>query len=107
MDLTFGLRRALSCSLRCGPGVIENRVLLDGQPDGDLRSFLSSTFADEASVETAYRNAGGTILVRATSGEVSAVALSVDEARRVVLRVSASEGSSVEMRLAIPHSITH
>lgn len=107
MVLTFGLRRALSCSIRCEAGTIENRQLLDGQPDGDLRTFLSSTYASENDAETAFRNAGGTILVRAVSGEVSTVALSVDESRRVVLRVSASEGSLMELRLAIPHSITH
>jgi hypothetical protein len=107
VDVIFGLRRALSCSLRCKAGTVENRQLLEGQPEGDLRSFFSSTHTDDESVESAFRNAGGTILARATSGEVSAVALSVDEARRIVLRISASEDSSVELRLAIPHSITH
>ena len=107
MDVTSGLRRALSASIRTSAGTIPNNVLLAGQPEGDLRAFLSSTFGSADAVEAAYRSAGGTIIVRATVGDVTAVGFNVDEAQRVVLCVSGSEASVVELRFAIPHSITH
>jgi hypothetical protein len=107
MDVTFGLRRALTCCLRSGPGVLSNETLVSGQPDGDLRSFMASKFKDGEAAEAAFRDAGGTIIVRATAGEVSAVGFTIDEAGRLCLSVTAPKGSAVELRLAIPHSVTH
>ena len=107
MDVTFGLRRSLTCCLRCCPGVLTNETLVSGQPDGDLRSFLSATYKDGEAVEAAFREAGGTIIVRATAGDVTAVGFSANDTGKPVLTVQASEGSTVELRLAIPHSVTH
>lgn len=107
MDVTFGLRRSLTCCLRSGPGVLDNETLTSGQPDGDLRSFLSDTYKDSEAVEAAFREAGGTIIVRATVGDVTAVGFIVNEANKPSLSVQATKGSIVELRLAIPHSVTH
>lgn len=108
MDVTTGLRRSLSASLLVkGGGLITNEQLLAGQPAGDLREFLSLNFIDGEAVETSFRNFGGTIIVRATVGDVTTVAFTTDAAGRPTLSVNATEGSVVELRLAIPHSITH
>jgi hypothetical protein len=87
--------------------VLASETLLSGQPEGDLRSFLSAAYIDGEAVEAAFREAGGTIIVRAVAGDVTAVAFQTNETGRPVLSVFASEGSAVELRLAIPHSVTH
>lgn len=107
MALTAGLRRPLTCCIRAAVGTISNADLLEGQPSGDLRTFLSTPFAHAEAVETAFRDAGGSIIVRTTAGDVTAVGFTVDEAQRVILCVEGSKTGSVELRLAIPHSITH
>lgn len=107
MAVTSGLRRALTCCIRTGVGVVSNAELLQDQPPGDLRTFLSTSFDRGEAVETAFRDAGGSIIVRTTAGDVTAVGFTVDEAQRIVLYVEGSKTGSVELRLAIPHSITH
>ena len=107
MAVTFGLRRALTCCLRTEAGLLSNETLVSAQPSGDLRTFLSATYKDGEAAEAAFRDAGGTIIVRATAGEVSAVGFTIDEAGRLCLSVTASKGCTVELRLAIPHSVTH
>lgn len=107
MAVTFGLRRALTCCLHTGVGIVSNKEMLDGQPAGDLRMFLSTSFPSGEAVETAFRDAGGSIVVRPTAGSISAVSFSVDETGLPLLAVTGAKGSAVELRLAIPHSITH
>lgn len=107
MAVVSGLRRALSASLRVSGGEVSSPELLLGQPEGDLRSFLSSSYVDGEAVETAFRNAGGTIIVRAVAGDVTAVGFNTDATEKPCLSVVCSEGSIVELRLSIPHSITH
>lgn len=106
MALTFGLRRALTCCLRTEAGLLSNEALLTGQPDGDLRSFFSASYATEDEVERAFRDAGGSIIVRPVAGEVTTVGF-VLEGNKPGLRVAGGKGCIVELRLAIPHSITH
>jgi hypothetical protein len=105
--VTFGLRRALTCCVQAGVGTISSAELLDGQPAGDLRMFLSTSFPNADAVETAFRHAGGSIIVRTIAGDVTSVGFSVDETQRVVLCVKGSKTGAAELRLAIPHSITH
>lgn len=107
MAVTSGLRRALTCCLHTGIGVVSNAELLDGQPEGDLIMFLSTSFPTAEAVETAFRDAGGSIVVRPTAGTVTTVGFAVDETQRVILVVQGGKGGSAELRLAIPHSITH
>jgi hypothetical protein len=107
MAVIFGLRRALTCCLQTQAEIVTNKELLEGQPAGDLRMFLSTSFPTGEAVETAFRDAGGSIIVRTIAGDVTTVGFSVDDAQRVVLCVRGSVGNTVELRLAIPHSITH
>ena len=107
MAVISGLRRALSASLRTSESEVSSVDLLAGQPDGDLRSFLSLSYADGEAVEAAFRNAGGTIIVRATAGDVTAVGFTTDGQGKPCLSIVRPEGSVVELRLSIPHSITH
>jgi hypothetical protein len=102
-----GLRRALSASLRVSGAEVSSAELLFVQPEGDLRTFLSLSYVDGEAVETAFRNAGVTIIVRATTGDVTAVGFTTDGQGKPCLSIVRSEGSVVELRLSIPHSITH
>jgi hypothetical protein len=103
----FGLRRALTCCLQTQAEIVTNKELLEGQPAGDLRMFLSTSFPTGEAVETAFRDAGGSIVVRPTAGTVTSVGFAVDETQRIILVIRGSAGNTVELRLAIPHSITH
>ena len=107
MAVISGLRRALSASLRVSGAEVSSAELLFVQPEGDLRTFLSLSYVDGEAVETAFRNAGGTIIVRATTGDVTAVGFTTDGQGKPCLSIVRSEGSVVELRLSIPHSITH
>lgn len=108
MDVIYGMRRPLSASLCVkGSGDVSNAQLIDGQPSGDLLSFLTTSYPNGDAVEVDFRNSGGTIIARATAGDVTAVGFTTDVSGRPVLSVSTSEASVVELRLAIPHSITH
>lgn len=107
MAVVSGLRRSLSASLRVSGGEVASGELLLGQPDGDLRTFLSLSYADGEAVETAFREAGGTIIVRAVAGDVTAVGFTTDATGKPCLSVVCFERSVVELRLSIPHSITH
>lgn len=107
MAVISGLRRTLTASICANPGVLSNAELLEGQPSGDLRAFLSCSYANGDAVETAFRDLGGTIIVRATAGDATAVGFTTDGQGKPCLAVKGSDRSSVELRLAIPHSITH
>jgi hypothetical protein len=110
MTLLPGLRRALSASLlvRDAGGVLDNDALLASQPEGDLRAFLSRTYADHEAVEVAFCDAGGSIIARtadAGAAAVDAVAFDVDGQGRPTLRITgAGTGTLLALRLAIPHS---
>lgn len=109
MTAYHGLRRALSMSLLVSDasGVIDNATLVEGQPEGDLRTFFTRTYADGAAVERAFCDAGGTILSRIVEAGplVKALPLGVDEAGRPVLTISGGgKGTLLSLRFAIPHS---
>lgn len=110
MTVYHGLRRALSASLLVydAGGVLDNATLLEGQPEGDLRTFLSRTYTDPATVERAFCDAGGTILLRVTDAgalPVGFLALGVDATGRPVLNIGGGgKGTSLSLRFAIPHS---
>ena len=110
MTVYHGLRRALSASLLVtdAAGVLENAVLLEGQPEGDLRTFLSRTYADGAAVERAFCDAGGTILSRVAAAGVAPVdfvALGVDAAGHPALNIGGGgKGTLLSLRFASPHS---
>ena len=110
MTVYHGLRRALSASLLVSDaaGVLESAVLLEGQPEGDLRTFLSRSYADGATAERTFCDAGGTILLRVAEAGATAVdflALGVDAAGRPTLNIGGGgKGTTLSLRFAIPHS---
>lgn len=113
MTLINGLRRALSSGfiLVDAEGDVPHDWLLDGQPSGDLRNFLlahhDAVTGGEA-VEDAFREAGGTILLRtlrAGKTRAEGITFSKDDQGRVTLRVlGGSKGTDLAVRIAIPHS---
>lgn len=110
MTVYHGLRRALSASLLVSDaaGALENAVLLEGQPEGDLRTFLSRTYADGGAVERAFCDAGGTVLHRvaeAGAASVDFIAFGTDGSGRPVLNIGGGgKGTVLSLRFAIPHS---
>jgi len=110
MTIYHGLRRALSASLlvQDAGGVLGNDVLVEGQPEGDLRIFFSRTYASGEAVERAFSDAGGTILLRvaeAGAAPVDFLALGVDAAGRPTLNIGGGgKGTTLSLRFAIPHS---
>lgn len=110
MTVYHGLRRALSASLLVSDatGMLENAVLLEDQPEGDLRAFLSRTYADGVTAERAFSDAGGTILSRvaeAGAAPVEYLSLGVDAAGRPLLNIGGGgRGTTLSLRFAIPHS---
>ena len=109
MTPRHGLRRALSASMTLvdAEGIVGSGDLLHDQPAGDLRTFLSRTYASGEAVEDAFRDAGGTIQVRtrALGKPVEAVTLDVDNAGLPVLfLVGGGAGTVLDIRFAIPHS---
>lgn len=113
MGMVNGMRRALSASLALtnARGDVSHDWLLDGQPVGDLRLFLLNRHApcaDGEIVEDAFRNAGGTILLRTTRADgprVDGLTFVVDTEGRIGLRIlGGGEGTDLSLRIAIPHS---
>jgi len=113
MTCVNGLRRALSACfiLADAEGDVPHDWLLDGQPSGDLRNFLLAhhdAVAGGEAVEDAFREAGGTIVLRALRvGKTRAEGLTflLDAEGRVGLRVlGGSKGTDLAVRIAIPHS---
>lgn len=113
MTFVNGLRRALSSGLLLvdAEGDVPHDWLLDGQPSGDLRNFLLAqhdAVSGGEAVEDAFRDAGGTILLRTLRvGTVRAEGITfvTDDQGRVTLRVlGGGKGTDLAVRIAIPHS---
>lgn len=62
------LSRAMNLLLAADDVVVENWCLHENQPTGGLRNFLVRQYPNAAAVEQAFADAGGSVLVRATSG---------------------------------------
>ena len=67
------LSRAMNLLLAADDVVVENWCLHENQPTGGLRNFLLRQYVNAADVERAFADAGGSIIVRATSGVAPAV----------------------------------
>lgn len=113
MTLVNGLRRALSSGflLVDAEGDVPHDWLLDGQPSGDLRNFLLAqhdAVSGGGTVEDAFRDAGGTILLRTLRvGKTRAEGITfvTDDQGRVALRIlGGGKGTDLVIRIAIPHS---
>jgi hypothetical protein len=48
--------------------VVDRPLLVSAQPTGKLRSFFVSAFESDAEVEDAFRNGGGSLIVRTRLG---------------------------------------
>jgi hypothetical protein len=111
MATTFGLRGANSASLQQTGGneVVANVALIATQPAGQLLTFLSTTFANDAAAETAFRNAGGEIVIRATAGTdpvAATFAWTAAAAVPALTIASAAADNVFELKIRVEHSIT-
>lgn len=70
MATTFGLRKSNSaCFVQSGGNeVIANAALIASQPSGQLLTFLSTVFANQAAADTAWRAIGGRTIICPTAG---------------------------------------
>ena len=62
------MSRAMSVLLASDDVIVENWCLHENQPTGPLRNFLTQQYANAGEVEQAFTDAGGSVVVRATSG---------------------------------------
>jgi len=62
------LSRAMNLLLAVDDVLVENWCLHENQPTGGLRNFFTRQYANAAEVEQVFADAGGSIVVRATSG---------------------------------------
>ncbi len=67
------LSRAMNMLLTADDVVVDNWCLHENQPNGGLRNFFLRKYANTAEVEQAFTEAGGSIIVRATSGVAPSV----------------------------------
>jgi hypothetical protein len=66
------LSRSMDMLLAADDILVDNWCLHEQQPPGGLRNFLLRQYANAAEVEQAFNAAGGSIVVRATSGSAPA-----------------------------------
>ena len=67
------LSRTMSMLLAADDILVDNWCLHEQQPTGGLRNFLTRQYANASEVEEVFNAAGGSIVVRATSGAVPPV----------------------------------
>ena len=72
MATTFGLRGSNSAALQQTGGneVVANAALIATQPAGQLLTFLSTVFANDAAAETAFAAAAKALYAAASKGVV-------------------------------------
>ena len=62
------LSRAMNLLLAADDVLVDNWCLHENQPPGGLRNFLLRKYANTLEIEQAFADAGGSVVVRATSG---------------------------------------
>jgi hypothetical protein len=115
MAITLGKRGANSLCFKQTGGneTISNadlRTLTTNQPAGQMLTFLSAVYGSGDLAETAFRNLGGYIVVRATAGTDPVAATfkyGVDGGGLPTLVVAlAAADNEFEVKMAADHSIT-
>lgn len=115
MAITLGKRGANSLCLKQtgGAETISNadlRTNTTTQPAGQMLTFLSANYGTADLAETAFRNLGGFIVVRATAGTDPVAAtfkFGVDGANLPTLVIAdAAANNEFEVKMVVDHSIT-
>ncbi len=115
MAITVGKRGANSLCFKQTGGneTISNadlRTLTTAQPAGQLLTFLSATYANADTAETAFRALGGYIVVRATAGTDPVAAtfkFGVDGGLLPTLVIAlAAADNEFEVKMVADHSVT-
>ena len=111
MATTFGLRGANStCFQQTGGSEnLANATLIASQPSGQLLSFLSATYANDAAAETAFRAVGGFVCIRPVSGTDPVAAAFAWKATASVPTfdiAGAAADNVFDIKIAIDHSVT-
>jgi len=60
--------RSFGLVLASPSGILGNDLLTDGQPNGRLRNFLTSSFDTTEKIADAFLAAGGSLILRTRSG---------------------------------------
>jgi len=94
--------RSFGVVLASASGIVTNDLLLENQPNGRLRNFLSASFDSEDVCADAFRMGGGSLVVRTRAG-VPPMRVRVGlKDGKVVLRFEGSKANTrVEVRMLI------
>jgi hypothetical protein len=82
--------------------IIGNDLLTDGQPNGRLRNFFTSSFDTTEKIADAFLAAGGSLILRTRSGKgPKAVGWVIKDGLPALSLSGASKGAKVEVKVLI------
>jgi len=93
--------RSLGIVMPAAEYLLSEDDLLGGQPNGRLRAFCSAVFHDDDHVATAFRDAGGTVVVRTREGQFPTVRWIVKDRKPTLSLAHSKKGTKVELKLLI------
>lgn len=94
--------RSFGVVLASPSDIIGNDLLTDGQPNGRLRNFLTSSFDTTEKIADAFLAAGGSLILRTRAGTAPKTVGWVCKDGLPALALSgAATGTKVEMKLLI------
>lgn len=94
--------RSFGVVMASASGTLSNDLLLENQPNGRLRNFLSATFESEDMCAEAFRMGGGSLVVRTRAGAPPKRVRVCLADGKVALRIEGSKANSkVEVRMLI------
>lgn len=110
--LTKSLTQTVAVTMPATTGTLTNAQLIaNSLPAGVLKTFLSTSATNDAAAETAFRNAGGLILVRQTGGTASPVfptvawRASTSVPSLDVVIAGGASNETLEISVTVPHSV--
>lgn len=94
--------RSFGIEMASADAQISVEELLRDQPNGRLRNFLSVKLVETDDADTAFRNVGGTVLVRTRSGKRPDRVRWIVKDGALALRFEGSKkGTKIEVRLLV------
>lgn len=94
--------RSFGLTMASANGTVSGDLLLDGQPNGRLRNFLTSSFDTTEKIADAFLAAGGSLIVRTRFGKgPKAVGWTVKDGMPALSFSGASKGAKVEVKVLI------
>jgi hypothetical protein len=94
--------RSFGVTMASPSGVVSNDLLIDGQPNGRLRNFLTSSFDTTEKIADAFLAAGGSLILRTRSGKgPKAVGWVCKDGLPALSLSGGSKGAKIEVKVLI------